>query len=182
MLLDSFYKEVVPDYKGVSGGSRVEAAAGGGSNVGTGSPAAVFSPWGSTGACGDCSNLGRLLAQDDDNIQAIRAQLRKARGTWARVGQVLRAENVPPQVAAKFYKAVVQAMLLYGSKTWVLSMAALASLEGFHIRAAYGMAVRHKLWRGPGNRWIYPKSKGDEHAGGQSVDRQSRCMWQPARS
>ena len=34
--------------------------------------------------------LGRLLAQDDDDIQGIRAQLRKARGTWARVGQVLR--------------------------------------------------------------------------------------------
>jgi hypothetical protein len=38
--------------------------------------------------------LGRLLAQDDDDIQAIRAQLRKARGTWARVGQVVQAENV----------------------------------------------------------------------------------------
>ncbi len=61
--------------------------------------------------------LGRLLAQDDDDIQAIRAQLRKARATWARVRQVLRAENVPPWVAAKFYKAVVQAVLLYGSKT-----------------------------------------------------------------
>ncbi len=80
--------------------------------------------------------LGRLLAQDDDDIQAIRAQLRKARSTWARVGQVLRVENVPPRVAVKFYKAVVQAVLLYGSKTWVLSTTALASLEGFHIRAA----------------------------------------------
>ena len=47
---------------------------------------------------------------------------------------------VPPRVA----KAVVQAVLLYGSETWVLSTAALASLEGFHIRAAYRMAVRHK--------------------------------------
>ena len=56
--------------------------------------------------------LGRLLAQDDDDIQAIRAQMRKARATWARVGQVLRAENVPPHIAAKFYKAVVQAITL----------------------------------------------------------------------
>jgi hypothetical protein len=63
--------------------------------------------------------LGRLLA--DDNTQVIRVQLRK-----------------------EFYKAVVQAVLLYGSKTWVLSTAALVSLEGFHIRAAYRMAVRHK--------------------------------------
>jgi hypothetical protein len=34
--------------------------------------------------------LGRMMAQDDNNIQAMRHQLRKARGTWARVGQVLR--------------------------------------------------------------------------------------------
>jgi len=99
-----------------------------------------------------------LLVQDDDDIQVIRAQLRKARGTWAGVGQVLRAENVPPRVAAKFYKAVVQAVLLYSCETWVLSTAVLASLEGFHIRAAYRMVVRHKPRRGPGNRWIYLKS------------------------
>ena len=54
--------------------------------------------------------LGRLLAQDDDDIQAIRAQLRKARATWAHVGQVLWAENVPPCVMVKFYKMVVQAV------------------------------------------------------------------------
>jgi hypothetical protein len=103
--------------------------------------------------------LGRLLAQDNDDLQAIRNQMRKARGTWARVGQVLRAENVPPRIAAKFYKAVVQAVLLYGSETWVLLTAALASLEGFHIRAAYRMAVKYKPRRGPGNSWVYPKSK-----------------------
>ena len=93
--------------------------------------------------------LGRLLAQDDDDIQAICVQLRKARGTWACVGQVLRTENVTPWVVVKFYKAVVWAVLLYGSKTWVLSMATLVSLEGSHIHAAYRMAVRHKPRRGP---------------------------------
>ena len=103
--------------------------------------------------------LGRLLAQDDDDIQAIRAQIRKARATWSRVGQVLRGEHTPPRVAAKFYKAVVQALLLYGSETWVLSPTMLARLEGFHIRAAYRMARRHKPRRGPGNVWIYPKSE-----------------------
>ncbi len=61
--------------------------------------------------------LGHLLAQDIDIIQAIRAQLRKARATWAQVGQVLCNENISPHIAATFYKAVVQAILLYGSKT-----------------------------------------------------------------
>ncbi len=76
------------------------------------------------------------MAEDNNDAQAIRAQLRKARATWARVGKVLRGENTPPTVAAKFNLAVVQAVLLYGSKTWVISMHAMARLEGFHIRAA----------------------------------------------
>ncbi len=101
--------------------------------------------------------LGRLLAQDDNDIQAVCAQIRKAGATWSRVGQVLWSEHAPPQVTAKFYTAVVQAVLLYGSETWVLSLTALARLEGFHIRAAYRMARRHKPRRSPGNAWIYPK-------------------------
>jgi len=54
---------------------------------------------------------------------------------------------------------VVQAVLLYGSETWVLSPTALARLEGFHIRAAYRMAKRNRPRRGPGNQWVYPKSE-----------------------
>ena len=91
------------------------------------------------------------------NIQAVCAQIRKAHATWSRVGQVLWSEQTPPQVAAKFYTSVVQAVLLYCNETWVLSPTALARLEGFHIRAAYRMARWHKPCRSPGNAWIYPK-------------------------
>ncbi len=72
--------------------------------------------------------LGRMMAQDDNNAQAIRTQLRKARATWAWVGKVLWGENTPLTVAAKFYLAVVQAVLLYGSETWVTSPQAMARL------------------------------------------------------
>jgi hypothetical protein len=41
-----------------------------------------------------------MMAQDDDDTQAIRAQLRKARATWAWVGKVLWGENTSPIVAA----------------------------------------------------------------------------------
>ncbi len=73
------------------------------------------------------------MAQDDNNAQAVQHQLCKARGTWARIGQVLRSKNSTPQVAAKFFKAIVQAVLLYGSETWNLTKAVLAQLEGFHV-------------------------------------------------
>ena len=60
--------------------------------------------------------LGRILAQDNDDIRAVQSQIKKARGIWAQVGQVLQADNTPPKVSAKFYKAVVQSVLLYGSE------------------------------------------------------------------
>jgi hypothetical protein len=44
-------------------------------------------------------------------------------------------ESAAPKVSAIFYKVVVQSVLLYGSKTWVISKVVLACLEGFHIRA-----------------------------------------------
>jgi hypothetical protein len=87
--------------------------------------------------------LGHLLLQDDNNVQAMWSQLCKARGTWARVGQVLHRENAPPRTSAKFYKAIVQSILMYGSKAWVLSKALMARLEGFHICLVYWMAKEH---------------------------------------
>jgi hypothetical protein len=71
---------------------------------------------------------------------------------------VLRSENITPRVAAKFYKAVVQAVLLHGSKTWNLTKAVLAQLEGFHVQAAYHMAQVHRPRRVAGNQWEYPKT------------------------
>jgi hypothetical protein len=39
---------------------------------------------------------GCLLSQDDYDVQAVQSQLCKARGMWARVGQVLHRENALP--------------------------------------------------------------------------------------
>jgi hypothetical protein len=103
--------------------------------------------------------LGRMMAQDNEDTQAVRAQLRKAHVTWAQFRKVLWSENTPPTVAAKFYLAIVQAILLYGSETWVISPQAMARLEGFHIRAVWCMAQKHKPRRGPQKEWVYPKSE-----------------------
>ncbi len=93
--------------------------------------------------------LNRLLSQDDNDVQAVQSQLCKARGTWVRVGQVLCQENAPLRTRAKFYKAVVQSVLMYGSETWVLSKAVMARLKGFHICMEYLMAKEHVPHRGP---------------------------------
>ncbi len=71
---------------------------------------------------------------------------------------MLTADNTPSKVSTKFYKAVVQSAVLYGSKAWKLLTTALARLKGFHICAAYRMAKKHKPKKGPHHGWVYPQS------------------------
>ena len=71
------------------------------------------------------------------------------------VSQILGAENTLPKISSKFYKALVQLVLLYSSKTWNLTKAAKARLEGFNIRAANRMAVVHKPKRELNLAWVY---------------------------
>jgi hypothetical protein len=102
--------------------------------------------------------LRRILAQDDYDVRAVRNQIKKAGGIWAKVRQVLMANDTPPKVSAKFDKAVVQSVLLHSRKTWHLLTTALAWLEVFHIRAAYRMTEKHKPKKGPHHGWVYPQS------------------------
>ncbi len=66
--------------------------------------------------------LGRLIVYDDANTQAMRSNLRRARGCWAQILRVLRAENATTKTSGMFYKATVQVVLLYGSETWSFSL------------------------------------------------------------
>jgi hypothetical protein len=103
--------------------------------------------------------LGHLMSQDDYDIQAIPAQMRKARATWTRNEQVLHSKNVLPFVAARFYQAIIQAILLYGSESWVISRTAMVRLERFHTRAAYRIAKKNKPKSGPNREWMYLRSE-----------------------
>ena len=58
--------------------------------------------------------LGRLIAFDDDDTQAVRRNLAKARRFWARISRVLRAENASARVYGMFYKAAVSTVFVFG--------------------------------------------------------------------
>ena len=102
--------------------------------------------------------LGRFLSYNDNNTQAMRTKLAKARRCWARVSQVLRAENASSKVCGVFYKATIQAVLLFGSEPWNLAPSGLACLEGFHLRAAWRMSGKGPK-RLPDGTWRYPNSE-----------------------
>ena len=74
--------------------------------------------------------LGRLIAYDDTDVPAARRQLARARAVWGRLRKVIEREDVPAPVAGMFYQAVVAAVLLYGSESWVLPDGQLWSVPG----------------------------------------------------
>ena len=103
--------------------------------------------------------LGRLVAMDDNDVQAVRSNIKKARKCWKMLSRLLRSENMEPRVCGMFYKAVVQAVLLFGSETWVLTPSTMQALCGFHIRSTYRMAREHAPRKDPqSGEWHYPSS------------------------
>jgi len=55
-------------------------------------------------------------------------------------------------------KAMVQAILLFRSKTQNITSTMQNRLEGFQIRAAYHMVSKNKPQQMPGGEWRYPAS------------------------
>eukprot|EP00985_Skeletonema_marinoi_P020434 scaffold12160_cov75-Skeletonema_marinoi.AAC.6 len=94
--------------------------------------------------------LGQLMSMDDTDTQKV----------WKMTHRLLRGENMNPRVCGMFFKAIVQAVLLYGSETWVLTDSAMRCLEGFYYRATCRMARenRPKKNRQTGE-WTYPARK-----------------------
>ena len=64
--------------------------------------------------------LWRILMATDDDWLAVVGNLGKARRSWGRLSRVLGRDGVYPKVSRAFYIDVTQAVLLFGSETWVL--------------------------------------------------------------
>ena len=99
--------------------------------------------------------LGRVLsASDDDWLEVIR-NLRRARQKWAQLSRVLVQEGVDAQISGMFYIAVVQALIIYRSETWVMSPRIGKTLGGLHHRVVWrlmGQMPHKKLDR----TWTHP--------------------------
>ena len=60
--------------------------------------------------------FGRVLNASDDNWSEVMGNLRKARKWWSHMLMILGRERVDPRTSGIFYKAVVQAILLFGAE------------------------------------------------------------------
>jgi len=91
-------------------------------------------------------------------MRAVNVRLNLAKAKWGRLSKVLVTTNSNPKVMARFYLAVVQAVLLYGSESWVIPSRTLQRIEAFHHRCARFMAHKH-IRKMPDGHWEYPPSE-----------------------
>ena len=130
--------------------------------------------------------LGRVLEETDDDNYAIDRQLTRAKAKWARVGKLLSVQTTDPRVRGYFYKAILQAVLLYGSESWVISKFKLQQLRSFHHRVARYITGRHIKRLPDGTYECPPTAEVLEMAGLYPLDtyieRRKQTIWQAVRT
>ena len=69
---------------------------------------------------------------------------------WSRISTVIAKDSVPAPIVGMFSQAVVVAVLLYGSETWVTPPHDLRAMEGFHLETARRITgMRPEKWGTP---------------------------------
>ena len=87
--------------------------------------------------------LGRVLDEDEDDNHAAPWQLKQAKDKWGQLSAALKLQGADTRARGYFYKAVVQAVLLYGSESWTLTESTLKLFRSFHSRVARLLTGRH---------------------------------------
>ena len=80
--------------------------------------------------------------------------LGKARKIWGRLSRILSREGVDPKVSVNFFKAVAQAVLLFGAEVWVLTQRMERDLDSFQSRVVRRITRKHPR-KQTGGSWEY---------------------------
>ena len=76
--------------------------------------------------------LGRVLTAKDDDWILVVVNLRKAQNSWGPLSWIFSQEGADPKVSGNFYKAMAQAVLLFGVEKWVLNQRMEWALDSFN--------------------------------------------------
>ena len=86
--------------------------------------------------------LGQVLIVEYNNWLEVVGSLSKARNSWERMTRILGREGANSRVSGVFFKAVVQAVLIFGSETWVLTPCMGQDLGSFQHGVERGITRR----------------------------------------
>ena len=109
--------------------------------------------------------LGQVMTVGDDDWQEVAGNLSKAWKIWGSLSRILYREGADARVLGNFFNVVVQAVLLFGEETWVLTPSTERALESFQHRAVRRITGR-QLWRWGDRSWTYPPLKEDKREAG----------------
>ena len=98
--------------------------------------------------------------------------LGKERKSWGRLSWVLGWEGADPKVSGNFYKAVAQAVLLFGEETWVLTQRMEKALDRFQSRVARRLTGKQP-WRRTDGGLGLPASDGGTGGSGARGDKEA---------
>jgi hypothetical protein len=98
--------------------------------------------------------LGRLLSYNNSDWPTLFYNLKKAQQRWGMVSRVLVRDGASTHAMGLFYKAIVQAVLLYGCETWTLTDPMIKALESFHHKVA--RRISGKMPKLVDGEWHYP--------------------------
>ena len=99
--------------------------------------------------------LGWKISYNNRNWAAIYLNLRKSRRRWGMIASVLQRKGATVRDRGSMYTAVEQFVLLYVSKSWLVTGEMLKVLTAFHhwvARRITGMTEN----RGADGEWKYP--------------------------
>jgi hypothetical protein len=104
--------------------------------------------------------LGRIVTDTDDDKATIVHNLNKAGNAWGQINRLLSQEKKRNLKAmTSIYCAIIQAILLYGSETWVMTGSnTLRRLEIFHRKCARFLTGQFIHQQENGD-WIYPHTE-----------------------
>ena len=80
--------------------------------------------------------LGRVPDISSNDWPAVVKNMRQERKMWAWFSEMLVWKGAGAQTSRTFFKAVVKAILLFGSETWVKPPRIIQTIRGFHHRVA----------------------------------------------
>ena len=63
--------------------------------------------------------MGRVILATNNDWKAVARNLSRAKTVWSRMSRILSRDGATPRASGFFFKAMIQAVLLFGADTWV---------------------------------------------------------------
>ena len=114
--------------------------------------------------------LGWNLTAVDDDWPAVIKNLWKEQKMWACISRVLGREGSGTIILVRFYLAVVQATLLFGSEAWFVTPHMARNLGGVHHQVARRITVKLPCHQSDGSCNFPPLAEAMREAGLEELE------------